>query len=51
MVDFIDAKTNNLFWRGSISDPVNNPAQLGDEFSTTAKDIMSKFPVVARNRT
>ncbi len=48
VVDFIDAKTNNLFWRGSLADPVNNPAQLGTEFSTAAKQILAKFPAVAQ---
>ena len=48
VVDFIDAKTNNLFWRGSLADPVDNPAKLGSEFSEAAKEILAKFPVTAQ---
>lgn len=45
VIDFIDARTNNLVWRGSLADPVNDPARLGSEFSKSAKDILDKFPV------
>ncbi|MDO7854695.1 DUF4136 domain-containing protein [Hymenobacter convexus] len=44
VLDFIDAKTNNLVWRGSMADPVDDPARLGKQFSETAKDILDKFP-------
>lgn len=45
VLDFIDARTNNLVWRGSMADPVNDPARLGAEFSKSAKDILDKFPI------
>lgn len=45
ILDFIDARTNNLVWRGSVADAVNNPARLGSEFSRVAKDILDEFPV------
>lgn len=45
ILDFIDAKTNNLVWRGSMADPVGNPARIGEEFARSAKDILDKFPV------
>lgn len=45
ILDFIDARSNNLVWRGSMADAVNNPARLGEEFSKSAKDILDKFPV------
>lgn len=45
ILDFIDARTNNLVWRGSLVDAVNNPARLGSEFSRTAKEILDEFPV------
>ena len=32
IVDMIDARTNDLAWRGSIADPVNNPASFGEQF-------------------
>jgi hypothetical protein len=45
ILDFVDARTNNLVWRGSLADAVNNPARIGDEFAKSAKDILDKFPV------
>ncbi len=48
IIDFIDARTNNLVWRGSIADPINDPARLGTEFSRVAKDILDKFPVAEK---
>jgi hypothetical protein len=48
IIDFIDRRTNNLVWRGSMADPVNDPARLGTEFSKSAKDILDKFPVAEK---
>lgn len=48
IIDFIDARTNNLVWRGSMADDVNDPARLGTEFSKSAKDILDKFPVAEK---
>ncbi|GAB3638414.1 DUF4136 domain-containing protein [Hymenobacter arcticus] len=48
IIDFIDARTNNLVWRGSVADDVNDPARLGSEFSKSAKDILDKFPVAEK---
>jgi hypothetical protein len=45
ILDFVDARTNNLVWRGSVADPVGNPANIGNEFAKSAKDILEKFPV------
>ncbi|TDN36226.1 DUF4136 domain-containing protein [Hymenobacter sp. UV11] len=45
IIDFIDRRTNNLVWRGSMADPVDDPGRLGREFSASAKDILDKFPV------
>ena len=44
VLDFIDAKTNNLVWRGSMVDPVDDPARLGRQFSESAKEILDQFP-------
>lgn len=44
VLDFIDAKTNNLVWRGSMADPVDDPARLGKQFAESARDILEKFP-------
>ncbi|AWM31658.1 hypothetical protein DDQ68_01940 [Hymenobacter nivis] len=48
IIDFIDARTKNLVWRGSIANPVDDPARLGSEFSRVAKDILDKFPVAEK---
>lgn len=45
VIDFIDGRTRSLVWRGSLADPVNDPARLGSDFSEAAKDILAKFPV------
>jgi hypothetical protein len=45
ILDFIDARSHNLVWRGSVADPVGNPANLGSEFAKAAKDILEKLPV------
>ena len=48
VIDFIDTRTNNLVWRGSIADPVDDAGRLGSEFSRNAKDILDKFPVAEK---
>ena len=48
IIDFIDRRTNNLVWRGSMADPVDDPGRLGREFSASAKDILDKFPVAEK---
>jgi hypothetical protein len=48
VLDFIDAKTNNMIWRGSMSDAVSNPARAGERFAESARDILDKFPVKER---
>ncbi|MGI4739157.1 MAG: DUF4136 domain-containing protein [Janthinobacterium lividum] len=48
IIDFIDRRTNNLVWRGSVADPVNDPGRLGSEFSKAAKDILDKFPIAEK---
>jgi hypothetical protein len=48
VLDFIDAKTNNLVWRGSMADPVDDPGRLGSEFSKAAKEILDKFPIAEK---
>ena len=44
VLDFIDAHTNDLVWRGSMADPVDDPARLGRQFAESAKEILEKFP-------
>lgn len=45
IIDFIDSRTNNLVWRGSLADPVDEPGRIGSEFSKNAKEILDKFPI------
>jgi hypothetical protein len=45
ILDFIDSRSRNLVWRGSVADAVNNPANIGSEFAKSAKEILDKFPV------
>jgi Domain of unknown function (DUF4136) len=48
VLDFIDAQSNNMIWRGSVSDAVSNPARAGERFAESARDILDKFPVKAQ---
>jgi hypothetical protein len=48
VLDFIDSKSMNLVWRGSIADPVGDPGRLSKQFSEAARDILDKFPVAER---
>ena len=48
VLDFIDAKSKDLVWRGSIVDPVNDPARLGGQFAEAARDILDEFPVAEK---
>jgi len=48
IIDFIDRRTNNLVWRGSMADDVNDPGRLGSEFSKSAKEILDKFPLAEK---
>ncbi|RPD49719.1 DUF4136 domain-containing protein [Hymenobacter sediminis] len=48
ILDIVDARSHNLVWRGSVADPVGNPARLGEEFAKAAKDILEKFPVAEK---
>ena len=43
IVDMVDARSNDLVWRGSIADPVNNPASFGQQFAAAARDILDQF--------
>jgi hypothetical protein len=48
VIDFIDARSNNLVWRGSVADPIDDAGRLGSEFSKNAKEILDKFPVAEK---
>lgn len=44
IIDVIDAKNNELLWRGSMENPVNDAAGLSKQFSKEAKEILGKYP-------
>jgi len=45
IIDAIDAKSNQLIWRGSISDAVNDPTDLHKKALKAVDIIFKKFPV------
>ncbi|MFC0183071.1 protein of unknown function [Pseudarcicella hirudinis] len=50
IIDVIDARTKELVWRGSVENPVNDPARLSKQFSKEARTILAKYPVMNNNR-
>jgi hypothetical protein len=45
IIDAIDAKTNQLVWRGSISNAIENPNNLHKKAIKAVELIFKKFPV------
>lgn len=43
MADIIDARTNELVWRGQVKDTVNGIGQSEKQSDQAAKDLVSKF--------
>jgi uncharacterized membrane protein len=43
MADIIDARTNDLVWRGRLTDTVNGISQSEKQVDQAAKDLVSKF--------
>ena len=43
MADIIDARTNQLVWRGRVTDTVNGIGQSEKQSDQAAKDLVSKF--------
>jgi hypothetical protein len=43
MADIIDAHTNDLVWRGRVTDTVNGIGQSEKQADQAAKDLVSKF--------
>ncbi len=48
MADIIDARTNQLVWRGKVTDTVNGIGQSEKQANQAAKDLISKFLKDAR---
>jgi hypothetical protein len=49
MADIIDARTNDLVWRGMVMDTVNGIGQSEKQSDQAAKDLVSKFLKDAKN--
>jgi hypothetical protein len=43
MADIIDARTNDLVWRGKVTDTINGVGQTEKQTDQAAKDLVSKF--------
>jgi hypothetical protein len=43
MADIIDARTNDLVWRGKVTDTINGVGQSEKQTDQAAKDLVSKF--------
>ena len=48
MADIIDARTNQLVWRGRVTDTINGMGQSEKQTDQAAKDLVSKFVKDAR---
>jgi Domain of unknown function (DUF4136) len=49
VLDVIDARSNQLLWRGSVEKPVSDPAGLSQQMAREARDIVRKFPAAKPN--
>src|SRR3984893_11305287 len=43
MADIIDARTNDLVWRGKVTDTINGGGQAEKQTDQAAKDLVKKF--------
>jgi hypothetical protein len=48
MVDIIDARTNQLVWRGKVTDTINGVGQSEKQTDQAAKDLVKQFMKDAR---
>lgn len=48
IIDMIDAKTEKLIWRGSISDAINGPSDVTRKAIKAVHVIFQKFPIEPR---
>lgn len=49
IVDAVDARSNQLVWRGSISDAIHDPGDLHKKAVEAVKLVFKKFPFKAGN--
>lgn len=45
VLDFVDAKTNMLVWRGAVQGAVNNPNKIEKEVAKGVRKALKKYPV------
>ena len=43
MADIIDSRTNDLVWRGKVTDTINGVGQSDKQTDHAAKDLVNKF--------
>jgi hypothetical protein len=43
MADIIDARTNDLVWRGKVTDTISGVGQSEKQTDQAAKDLVKKF--------
>jgi hypothetical protein len=48
LLDFVDAKTKKLFWRGTASDTVTTPEGLRSSVDEAVRKLMEQYPPRAR---
>jgi Tfp pilus assembly protein PilV len=48
LLDFVDAKTKTLFWRGTASDTVTSPAQIRETVDNAVHKLMEAYPPAAK---
>jgi hypothetical protein len=49
IIDIIDAKTNDLVWRGSVSGNVNSASNVQKQIRKGIKAIFKKYPISPQN--
>jgi hypothetical protein len=45
IIDIVDARTNQLVWRGSVAGTVDSPANVGRQVEKAVRTIFKKYPV------
>jgi hypothetical protein len=48
LLDFVDAKTKALFWRGTAADTFNSPDEVQAKIDEAAKELLAAYPPPAK---
>lgn len=46
VVDFVDARTKQLIWRGSVENAIGDPSRIGQHLNRQVARIIERFPQV-----